>query len=105
MATATVPAALGQQARVGRCGCGARFGGVAARVALIRSRGNLATASQHATYHSYTYRDYLALEASSNVHRLLLKKSEYHVYLVRQSEESAVIVSIWSARRRRGLTL
>ena len=36
------------------------------------------------------------------VTRLLMKKSEYHVYLVRQAEEVVVAVSIWSARRRRG---
>ena len=34
--------------------------------------------------------------------RLLMKKGEYHVYLVRQSEDVVVVVSIWSARRRRG---
>lgn len=36
------------------------------------------------------------------VHRLLMEKSEYHLYLVRKSEELVVVVSIWSARRRRG---
>jgi hypothetical protein len=36
------------------------------------------------------------------VTRLLMEKCEYHVYLVRQSEELVVIVSIWSARRKRG---
>jgi hypothetical protein len=31
-----------------------------------------------------------------------MEQSEYHVYLVRKSEELIVVVSIWSARRRRG---
>jgi len=31
-----------------------------------------------------------------------MEKSEYHVYLVRRSDELVVVVSIWSARRRRG---
>jgi hypothetical protein len=42
------------------------------------------------------------VEARRRVHRLLMKKCEYHVYLVRESEGLVVIVSIWSARRRRG---
>jgi len=41
-------------------------------------------------------------KAKRQVHRLLLEKSEYHVYLARKSEESIVVVSIWSARRKRG---
>lgn len=44
-----------------------------------------------------TYR----LKAKHRVHRLLLAKSEYHVYLVRKSDELVLVVSIWSARRRR----
>lgn len=40
--------------------------------------------------------------AKRRVHRLLMKKCEYHVYLVRASAELVVIVSIWSARRQRG---
>ena len=36
------------------------------------------------------------------VHRLLMEKSGYHLYLVRKSEQLAVVVSIWSARRHRG---
>jgi hypothetical protein len=36
------------------------------------------------------------------VHRLLMKKSEYHVYLVRKSDDLVVVVAIWSARRKRG---
>lgn len=43
-----------------------------------------------------------AAQTHHRVTRLLMKKSEYHVYLVRQSEEVVVAVSIWSARRRRG---
>ena len=41
-------------------------------------------------------------KAKCRVHRLLLEKSEYHVYLARKSEELIVVVSIWSARRKRG---
>ena len=41
-------------------------------------------------------------KARRTVHRRLMKKSGCHVYLVRQSAELAVIVSIWGARRRRG---
>ena len=40
--------------------------------------------------------------AKRRVHRLLLRKSEYHVYLVRKSDDQVVIVAIWSARRKRG---
>jgi hypothetical protein len=36
------------------------------------------------------------------VHRLLLVKCEYHIYLVRQPDDVVVVVSIWSARRKRG---
>jgi hypothetical protein len=36
------------------------------------------------------------------VHRLLMKKSEYHVYLVRKSDDLVIVVAIWSARRKRG---
>jgi hypothetical protein len=36
------------------------------------------------------------------VTRLLMEKCEYHVYLVRPSEDLVVVVSIWSARRKRG---
>jgi len=36
------------------------------------------------------------------VHRLLLEKSEYHLYLVRKSDDLIVVVSIWAARRKRG---
>ena len=36
------------------------------------------------------------------VTRLLMAKSGYHMYLVRPSDELVVVVSIWSARRRRG---
>jgi hypothetical protein len=42
------------------------------------------------------------VKAKRRVHRLLMEKSEYHVYLVRKSEELVVIISIWSARRKRG---
>jgi hypothetical protein len=42
------------------------------------------------------------IKAKHRVHRLLMAKSEYHVYLVRKSNELVVVVSIWSARRRRG---
>ena len=42
------------------------------------------------------------LKAKRPVHRRLIGKSEYHAYLVRESEELVVVVSIWSARRRRG---
>jgi hypothetical protein len=42
------------------------------------------------------------IKAKRPVHRLLIGKSEYHAYLVRESEELVVVVSIWSARRRRG---
>jgi len=41
-------------------------------------------------------------KAKRQVHRLLLETSEYHVYLVRKSEELIVVVSIWGARRKRG---
>ena len=41
-------------------------------------------------------------KAKRQVHRLLLEKSEYHVYLARKSEELIVVVSIWGARRKRG---
>jgi hypothetical protein len=41
-------------------------------------------------------------KAKRRVHRLLLEKSEYHVYLARKSEDLIVVVSIWSARRKRG---
>ena len=41
-------------------------------------------------------------KAKRRVHRLLLEKSEYHVYLARKSEDVIVVVSIWSARRKRG---
>jgi hypothetical protein len=41
-------------------------------------------------------------QAKRRVHRLLLKRSEYHVYLARKSDELIVVVSIWSARRKRG---
>lgn len=41
-------------------------------------------------------------KAKRRVHRLLLEKSEYHVYLARKSAELMVVVSIWSARRKRG---
>ena len=41
-------------------------------------------------------------KARRTVHRRLMKKSACHVYLVRQSAELIVIVSIWGARRRRG---
>lgn len=43
-----------------------------------------------------------SIKAKRRVHRLLMGKTEYHVYLVRKSEELVVVVSIWSARRRRG---
>ena len=43
-----------------------------------------------------------SIKAKHRVHRLLMAKSEYHVYLVRKSDELVVVVSIWSARRRRG---
>jgi hypothetical protein len=43
-----------------------------------------------------------SIKAKHRVHRLLMTKSEYHVYLVRKSDELVVVVSIWSARRRRG---
>jgi hypothetical protein len=36
------------------------------------------------------------------VHRLLMEKSGYHVYLVSKSHELVVVVSIWNARRGRG---
>ena len=42
------------------------------------------------------------VKAKHRVTRLLMEKSEYHVYLVRRSDELVVVVSIWSARRRRG---
>jgi len=42
------------------------------------------------------------VKAKRRVTRLLMEKCEYHVYLVRQSEDLAVVVSIWSARRKRG---
>lgn len=57
-------------------------------VELIESTGVLGTPYQ--------------VQAKRRVTRLLLEKCEYHAYLVRQSEDVAVIVSIWSARRRRG---
>jgi len=41
-------------------------------------------------------------KAKRRVHRLLLEKSEYHVYIARKSEDLIVVVSIWSARRKRG---
>jgi hypothetical protein len=44
-------------------------------------------------------------KAKRQVHRLLLEKSEYHVYLARQSEDLIVVVSIWGARRKRGPNL
>lgn len=44
-------------------------------------------------------------KAKRRVHRLLLEKSGYHLYLARKSEDLIVVVSIWSARRRRGPTL
>lgn len=43
-----------------------------------------------------------ASKANRQVHRVLLEKSEYHVYLVRKSEDLIVVVSIWSARSKRG---
>ena len=43
-----------------------------------------------------------SIKAKHRVHRLLIPKSEQHVYLVRKSDELVVVVSIWSARRRRG---
>ena len=42
------------------------------------------------------------VKAKRRVTRLLMEKSGYHVYLARPSEELVVVVSIWSARRRRG---
>ena len=36
------------------------------------------------------------------VHRLLMKRSEYHMYLVRKSDDLVIVVAIWSARRKRG---
>jgi hypothetical protein len=42
------------------------------------------------------------VKAKHPVRRLLMKKSEYHVYLVRKSDDLIVVVSIWSARRKRG---
>jgi plasmid stabilization system protein ParE len=39
------------------------------------------------------------------VYRLLMKKSEYHVYLVRKSDDLVIVVAIWSARRKRGSRL
>lgn len=41
------------------------------------------------------------VRAKRQVTRLLMEKSEYHVYLVRQSRDLVVVVSIWSARRKR----
>ena len=41
-------------------------------------------------------------KAKRRVHRLLLEKSEYHVYIARKSEDPIVVVSIGSARRKRG---
>jgi hypothetical protein len=42
-------------------------------------------------------------KAKHRVHRLMMmKKSEYHVYSVRKSDDLVVVVSIWSARRKRG---
>ena len=41
-------------------------------------------------------------KAKRRVHRLLLEKSEYHVYIARKSEDLIVVVSICSARRKRG---
>lgn len=43
-----------------------------------------------------------SIKAKHRMHRLLMEKTEYHVYLVRKSDALVVIVSIWSARRRRG---
>ena len=43
-----------------------------------------------------------SIKAKHRMHRLLMAKSEYHVYLVRKSDELVVVVSIWSARRKRG---
>ena len=45
------------------------------------------------------------VRAKQRVTRLLMEKSGYHVYLVRLSEDLVVLVSIWSARRKRGPTL
>lgn len=42
------------------------------------------------------------VETKHRVTRLRLEKSDYHLYLVRKSDELVVVVSIWSARRRRG---
>lgn len=41
-------------------------------------------------------------KAKHQVRRLLMKKSQYHVYSVSKSEELVVVVCIWSARRKRG---
>ena len=41
-------------------------------------------------------------KAKRRVHRLLMERAQYHVYLVRKSEELVVIVSVWGARRKRG---
>ena len=41
-------------------------------------------------------------KAGRTVYRRLMKKSGCHVYLVCQSAQLVVIVSIWGARRRRG---
>ena len=42
------------------------------------------------------------VKTNHRVTRLRMEKSEYHVYLVRESDELVVVVSIWSAHRRRG---
>ena len=42
------------------------------------------------------------VKAKRRVTRLLMEKSEYHVYLARQSEDLVVVASIWSAHRKRG---
>lgn len=41
-------------------------------------------------------------KARRTVHRRLMRKSACHIYLVRESEDLVVVVSIWGARRRRG---
>ena len=43
-----------------------------------------------------------SIKAKYPLYRLLMTKSQYHVYLVRKSDELVVAVAIWSARRRRG---
>ena len=36
------------------------------------------------------------------VQRLLMKKTSYHAYYVRKSDDLIVVVSVWGARRKRG---